>query len=72
MDDALGLQMISIRLQKELIEQLKFIAEHHGIGYQPMMRGILLRWARTEMFNVAEEMKKELKARTAIASAKKA
>lgn len=47
-DDALALQMISIRLQKSLIEDLKAIAEHHGIGYQPMVRDLLNRFVRSE------------------------
>ena len=40
-DDALNLQPITVRLQKELIEQLKIIATARGIGYQPMVRMIL-------------------------------
>lgn len=32
-DEAVGLQPISIRLPKSLIEQLKLIARCHGIGY---------------------------------------
>jgi hypothetical protein len=70
-DEALALQMISIRMPKELIEQLKFIANYHGIGYQPLMRDILCRWARTEMFNIAEQMQKELKTRETLAAARK-
>lgn len=45
---ALGLQMISIRLQKQLIEDLKFIATAHGVGYQPLMRDILNRFVVNE------------------------
>ncbi len=40
-DDALNLQLISIRLQKDLIEELKFLAHEEGIGYQPLIRQIL-------------------------------
>ena len=40
-DDALGLQLISIRLQKALIEELKALSKEEGIGYQPLMRQIL-------------------------------
>ena len=47
-DEALSLQMISVRLQKSLIEDLKFIATAHGIGYQPLMRDILTRFATHE------------------------
>lgn len=42
--DSLELQMISIRLQRRLIEDLKFIATAHGIGYQPLIRDILSRF----------------------------
>jgi antitoxin component of RelBE/YafQ-DinJ toxin-antitoxin module len=71
LDASLELQMISVRLQKELLEQLKFIAHHYGIGYQPLMRDVLARWARTEMLVVAEQMKQQLDAKTTIAAAKK-
>ena len=48
-DDALGLQLISIRLQKQLLTDLKRIADHHGIGYQPMIRDLLNRFAQSEL-----------------------
>lgn len=54
-DDALGLQMISIRLQRSLLSNLKAIAEHHGIGYQPLIRDLLNRFARSEMRNILTE-----------------
>jgi len=44
LDDALGLQLISIRLEKQLIEELKFIAKANGVGYQPLMRDVLHRF----------------------------
>lgn len=47
-DKALDLQMISIRLQKSLIEDFKLIAELNGIGYQPLMRQILKRFVDGE------------------------
>ena len=49
-DDALGLQMISIRLPKEVIADFKMIAQLHGVGYQPLMRDALIRFCgcRTE------------------------
>lgn len=43
-DASLGLQAISIRLPKDLIEAYKLIAAHHGLGYQPLMRDILQRF----------------------------
>jgi len=40
-DETLGLQMISLRLQKNLIEELKKLAHNTGIGYQPYIRQLL-------------------------------
>lgn len=54
-DDSMGLQMISIRLQKELIEDYKKIAEFYGIGYQPLMRDALTRFAEAEFKKIAIE-----------------
>lgn len=48
LDEDLELQMISIRLQKSLIEDFKMIAKVHGIGYQPLIRQILKRFADSE------------------------
>lgn len=47
-NEALELQMISIRLQKSLIEDLKMIAKLNGLGYQPLMRQILQRFVDGE------------------------
>jgi len=55
LDDALSLQMISIRLQKELLEDLKFLARYHGMGYQPLMKQALRRFADAEMKRIAKE-----------------
>ncbi|MFP4596965.1 MAG: hypothetical protein ACLFVJ_01860 [Persicimonas sp.] len=44
-DEKVGLKMISIRLQEELIEDFKEFAERDGIGYQPLIRQILNRYA---------------------------
>lgn len=49
MDDALALQMISIRLPKDLIETFKLIGAVHGMGYQPLMRTTLQRFADSEL-----------------------
>lgn len=48
-DEALGLQMISIRLDKSLIESFKMLGDFHGVGYQPLMRDALKRFAEAEM-----------------------
>jgi predicted DNA binding CopG/RHH family protein len=46
LDDRLGLQTISIRLQKSLIDNLKRLADDDGIGYQPYVRQVLMRHVR--------------------------
>ncbi len=46
LDERLGLQTISIRLQKGLIDNLKKLAEEDGIGYQPYVRQLLMRHVR--------------------------
>jgi len=51
-DEALGLQVISIRLQKKLIESLKKLANKEGIGYQPLIRQVLTRYVREHGFAV--------------------
>ncbi len=47
-DAALDLHLISVRLQKQLVKDLKFIAFAHGIGYQPLMRDVLTRFVEHE------------------------
>jgi hypothetical protein len=54
-DDALDLQLISIRLQKQLLRELKLVARYRRIGYQPLIRDVLGRWVRGEMRAIAEE-----------------
>ena len=53
-DASLGLQAISIRLPKSLIDAYKLIAAHHGIGYQPLMRDILQRFIPEGLKEVME------------------
>lgn len=48
-DEKLGLKMISIRLQAELIEKMKTLAEQDGIGYQPLIRQVLNRYANEKL-----------------------
>ncbi len=48
LDDSLELQMISIRLQKSLIEDIKMIAALSGLGYQPLIRQTLNKFVEGE------------------------
>ena len=49
------LQPISIRLPKSLIETFKLLGQKHGLGYQPLMRRVLARFAEAEMKLVLNE-----------------
>lgn len=55
-DDTLGLQPISIRLEKSLIEDFKMIASLNGLGYQPLMRQALKRFADAEKKRILIEL----------------
>lgn len=61
-NDALGLQMISIRLPKSVIEDFKVIAQIEGVGYQPLMRIALTRFAECEAKRVMREYAAQLEA----------
>ena len=54
LDDALGLQSISIRLPRQLIDQFKLIAHFHGVGYQPLMRDVLGRFVPGALNEILE------------------
>ena len=47
-DKALGLKAISIRLQTNMIDELKAIAARDGIGYQPLIKRVLARFIEEE------------------------
>ena len=57
------MQPISIRLPKSLIETCKLLGHRHGLGYQPLMRRVLLRFAEAEMKLVLKEYIAEQQAR---------
>lgn len=61
LDQALAMKLVSIRLPTSLIDTLKIIAEHHGIAYQPMVRDLLTRFARSEMQQIAAELDARLR-----------
>lgn len=55
-NESLGLQPISIRLEKDLIEAFKHLATINGIGYQTLMRQALKRFAVCEMKLVLRDL----------------
>lgn len=56
LDESLGMQLVSIRLQRSLIVNLKLIAKHHGVAYQPLVRDLLNRFAVSELKNILREL----------------
>ena len=63
--ESLGLQPISIRLEKTLIDDFKAIATINGLGYQTLMRQALKRFADCEKKKLLNDMAAEVKARAA-------
>jgi uncharacterized protein (DUF4415 family) len=63
--EAAGMQLISIRLPKSVIDDFKVIGQIEGIGYQPLMREALMRFAECEakrvMRDYAEKLRTEKK-----------
>lgn len=60
-NEAAGMQMISIRLPKTVIDDFKVIAQIEGIGYQPLMRTALIRFAECEAKRVMREYAAQVK-----------
>ncbi|MFM8442859.1 MAG: hypothetical protein ACKN9W_05885 [Methylococcus sp.] len=60
---AVGLQMISIRLPNQLIDDFKFIADTQGLRYQTLMRQVLARFADCELKQMARQAATEQLAR---------
>jgi uncharacterized protein (DUF4415 family) len=54
-DEVLGLQMISIRLEQDLIESFKLLGTKYDMGYQPLMREALKRFVEGEFKLIASE-----------------
>lgn len=55
LDEALELQPISIRLQRDLLDNLKALAKLNGLGYQPLIRQVLTRWVDCELKSMLRE-----------------
>jgi len=62
-NENLELQPISIRLEKSLIEDFKLIADLHGLGYQPLMRQTLKRFADCEKKRILRDVAADVAAR---------
>jgi hypothetical protein len=58
LDAAVGMQAISIRLPKKLIDQYKLASGVLGVGYQPLMRDGLERMIKTFLSEASAELEK--------------
>ncbi|MDP1930607.1 MAG: hypothetical protein Q8L60_04020 [Gammaproteobacteria bacterium] len=56
LDKCMDLKLISIRLPVSLIEEFKIIADYNQIGYQPLIRKMLQRFATAELKRMAIEL----------------
>ncbi len=63
---SLNMQMVSIRLPVELIDSLKLISQYRGIGYQPLIRDLLVRFANNELRTMAQELYEADRAKAAL------
>ncbi|MFC4299922.1 hypothetical protein ACFO0J_17915 [Castellaniella hirudinis] len=71
-EETLAMQMISIRLPKHIITLFKALAQIEGIGYQPLMREALTRFAEGEARHVVMQMAREDKQQRKERTSKKA
>lgn len=67
-DDALGLQSISLRMPTDLLDDLKNIAALNQLGYQTLIKQVLKRFVSSEMKRIIKEQADIEKGRTAIAA----
>ena len=64
LNEATAMQSISIRLEKALIDELKMIADINGLGYQPLIRRALHRFANGEIKKLVRENASLIKKQT--------
>jgi hypothetical protein len=69
-DAALDLHPISIRLQNNLIDNLKALAHLHGLGYQPLIRQVLTRWVDSEVKVMIAQRANQIEAKAEVAAKK--
>ena len=69
-DEALGLEKVSLKMDKELIKTLSGIASYRGLtNYKVLMRDVLQRFADAEAKAIMFEMLEERKEREAAGKA---
>ncbi|MDB4223913.1 hypothetical protein N9850_09080 [Granulosicoccus sp.] len=68
-DDSMELQMISIRLNKSLLGDMKQLADIYGTGYQPLIREVLSRFAKGEKNRIYKDYMARIREEEVAASA---
>ena len=58
-DEAAGTQLISIRMQKSIIEDLKLISSLNNMGYQTLMKQVMQRFVECEKKQLFRELVSE-------------
>lgn len=75
LDETLRLKTISIRMEETLIDDLKLVAQFHGVKYQPLVKQVLRRFVDVELkemikrFHFEEKLKKAQNCNDDISSA---
>lgn len=65
------IKMVSMRLQSQLVEALQVIADYRGIGYQPLIRVVLGRFANSEIIQIAKALQEYQRANETVITAAK-
>ena len=60
LNEALELKSISIRMPQPLLDDLKLVAEIHGMGYQPLIKQVLARFVEAEKKIALKEKQKAI------------
>jgi len=56
LDDGMNLQLLTFRIQKPIVDQLRQLAKLEGIGYQPLMRQVLTKYVRDNEHRLAQHL----------------
>jgi uncharacterized protein (DUF4415 family) len=62
-DAAFGLELVTLRVDTEVLQGLKEIAQYRGVGYHPLIRQMLRRFVNNELKQIALERMHEVNAK---------
>jgi predicted transcriptional regulator len=58
-DAAFGLELVTLRVDTEVLQGLKEIARYRGVGHHPLIRQMLRRFVDSEFRQIAQERMRE-------------